>query len=156
MSDSPPNDHFRVEHRDVTRSDISRFANAIGATDDIHHNISAARDVGYPDVVAPLSFFMSMGLSVGRHLPRALLGRDGLNLDDELAKRRVLAGETEVSWYGDIYAGDRVTVEQRLVEVSKKTGRSGHLGVYVYERKYSVNGSLKVLEKFSRIARDDE
>jgi acyl dehydratase len=156
VKDSSPEVQFRVEHRDVTRSDIRRFADAIGATSRVHHDVAAAREVGYPDVVAPLFFFMTIGLSVGRHVPRSLLGRDGLNRDDELAGRRVLAGETEVSWHGDIFAGDRVEVEQRLVDHSEKTGRSGHLNVYVFERSYSVEGNLRILERFSRIARDDE
>lgn len=142
------------EHRDISRQDVRRFALATGALDPLHHEVEVAQAAGYPDLLAPAYFFVSLGLSFHRLRPRAELGPAGLPLDDPLAGRRVVAGGSEVSWAGDIFAGDRITVAQQLLGVTHKSGgRSGPLDFYEFERTYSRGDQVLVRERFVRIGR---
>jgi acyl dehydratase len=142
-----------TEIRPVSRLDVQRFAVACGFSDPVHHEVAAARAAGYPDLLAPRYFFVSLGLSLGRTRLRLDLGAEGLPLDDDLSGRRVVAGETEIRWLSDIFAGDTITVTQRLVDVSRKAGRSGMLEMFKYERTYERDSHLVVHETFVRIAR---
>lgn len=40
----------------VSRVKIAEFATAVGATAPVHHDVDAATEAGYPDVVAPPTF----------------------------------------------------------------------------------------------------
>lgn len=144
---------WATETREVGRHDVRRFADSIGARDPVHHDIEEARRAGYPDLLAPEWFFSALGLSFGRWVTRDRLGPEGLPLDDDLAGRRVVAGETRVEFYGDIVAGTTITVAQRLVSVTRKEGSKGVLEVYRYERTYADGDTVLVREFFSRIAR---
>jgi acyl dehydratase len=146
-------DRVLTEIRHVSRLDVQRFAVACGFSDPVHHDVTAAHAAGYPDLLAPRYFFVSLGLSLGRTRLRSELGTEGLPLDDDLSGRRVVAGETDVRWISDIFAGDTITVTQRLVDTSQKVGRSGILEMFKYERIYERDLQLVVFETFVRIAR---
>jgi hypothetical protein len=141
------------ELREISRVDIRKFAAAIGATDQAHYSVRTAHERGYPDLLAPAYFFISLGLSLGRIGPRSQFGPAGLPNDDPLASRRVVAGEVHVEWFGDLFAGDEVLVEQTLTGTSSKVGRSGAFDTYTYERRYARQGAIVVREVFTRIAR---
>ena len=142
-----------AETRHVSREDIRRFAVATGAESARHHDSDAARAEGYRDVVAPPGFFVSLGLSLNRVRPRSELSDNGLPLLDALAGKRAVAGETSVEWFGDIVAGDDIDIVQRLLGVTERSGRSGPLRLYEYERTYSRGTELLVRERYVRIAR---
>jgi acyl dehydratase len=149
----PGADQSRTAVHPVTRAEIRRFACAIGAANPEHHDVAAARAAGHPDLVAPPYFCTAIGLALGRTVPRAELGPDGSPLADELAGRRIMAGQTAVSWHGDLYAGDEITVTQRLLSAEHKQSRGGPLDVLTYERRYLRNGQLLVREEYVRLAR---
>ncbi|WP_052068103.1 FAS1-like dehydratase domain-containing protein [Rhodococcoides fascians] len=142
-----------IERRYVSRRDVRRFALSIGALDPVHHDLAAAQAAGHVDLLAPAWFFSSLGLSFGRLVDRSRLGEEGLPLDDDLAGRRVLAGETVVEWSGDLEARTVVEVSQELASVTSKEGSRGMLEFYAYERTYAVDGRILVRESFTRIAR---
>ena len=52
----------------VAREKIREFAEAIGATDPIHHDVEAARAAGYPDVVAPATFLTIIATAANRQV----------------------------------------------------------------------------------------
>lgn len=139
--------------REISRWDIRKFAAAVGAADQAHYSVRIARQRGYPDLLAPAYFFISLGLSLGMIGPRSQFGRAGLPNDDPLSGRRVVAGEVHVEWFGDLFAGDEVLVEQTLIGTSAKVGRSGPFDTYTYERRYARQGAVVVREVFTRIAR---
>ena len=85
-----PGTREAAEHL-VTRPEVRRFACAISAMEPYHHNVAAARALGYPDLLAPSYFFAVLGLAIGRELPRSGLGPDGSPLNDELAGRRIIS-----------------------------------------------------------------
>jgi acyl dehydratase len=137
----------------VTRDNIRKFAVATGAAEPIHHDPAAARQAGYPDVVAPRYFFVSLGLALDQLRPRSELSAGGMPRGDPLAGRPVMAGETSVEWHGEILAGDEIVVTQTFAGMSAKEARSGNLEVHRYEREYVRGTELLVRERYSRIAR---
>jgi acyl dehydratase len=137
----------------VTRDEVIRFARAIGSTTPIHYDADVAIEAGFRDVVAPPFFFQVLGLSLGRNVARAELGVDGTPLTDDLHGRKVVAGETAIQWFGDIVAGDEISLTQRLIETRRERGSTGDLDVYVYERVYSRGLEPLVVETYTRIAR---
>jgi acyl dehydratase len=141
------------EEREITRESIRKFAVSTGALDPVHFDVEAARAQGYRDLLAPAYFFVSLGLSFHRIRPRAELADTGLPLDDELAGRRVVAGETNIEWFGDIFAGDTILVTFRRLGIEHKVGRSGPLDLYHCERTYSRDGQVLFLERYVRMAR---
>jgi len=48
---------------EVGRAKIAEFATAIGADDPAHHDVEAARALGYPDVIAPPTFAIVLTLA---------------------------------------------------------------------------------------------
>lgn len=142
---------IQVEHL-VTETEIIRFAQATGSSEPIHVNGAAAVAAGYRGVVAPPFFFQVLGFRLGRDVPRWALSEDGTPLSDELSGRKVIAGETAVTWYGEIIAGDLIQVTQRLISIEHKSGSRGALDVYVYERVYTRDGSPILVETYTRIA----
>lgn len=136
----------------VTRHEIRRFAFAVGATAPIHHDVAAARAGGHRDLVAPPFYFTTLSLSLGRMVPPDQLRADGLALDDQLVGR-VVAGDASVEWFGEILAGDELTVRQHFDGSRSKVGRSGPFTIFDYTRSYTVDGRQVVLERLARIAR---
>jgi acyl dehydratase len=138
----------------VTRHDVRHFAVAIGAMAPEHHDVDAARALGYADLLAPAYYFSTLSLSLGRVLPSAKLRADGLAADDELALR-VVAGESSVEWLRPIVAGDELTVVERFLGGRDKVGNSGRLTFFDYLREYSAGGELAVIERMVRIGRHE-
>jgi acyl dehydratase len=141
------------ERQLVTRELIRRFAVATGNMAPIHHDVEHARACGHRDLVAPPFYFCTLGLSLGRTLPREKLREDGLPLADQTVGRIVM-GETSVHWYGHILAGDEVEVAQTFEGVETRRGRNGRLNFYSYTRAYTVLGTVIVREEFVRVGRE--
>ena len=138
---------------EVTRDSIHRFAIASGITAPIHHDVAMARAAGYRDIVAPAYFFVSLGLSMDQDRQRPELSAGGMALDDPLAEKQVVAGETQVEWLGQILAGDTIRIERTFVGAEHKRGRSGRFAIYTFRRDYSRNEELLIRETYARIAR---
>jgi acyl dehydratase len=145
---------FRSETFDVSRRDIAKFATAIGARSPIYFNTSAARRIGYRDVVAPPSFYVALGMARGKLKQRSELMPDGLPDGEPLAGMRMMAGDTDVRLHYPIVAGDSIKVSQRLVNTYEREGRSGHIRFMTFERRYVRQDDLTVaVERYVRLAR---
>lgn len=105
----------------VTAESIRTFAQAVGDLNPLYLDREAARQAGYPDVIAPPTFCMHM--RGGRMLPEVPLEPGMVSLH---------AGQ-ELEFYDEIYAGRTYTAVAKVAEVYEKTGRSGPLGVIVRE-----------------------
>lgn len=105
----------------ITAEDIREFAEAVGDLNPLYLDPKAARQAGYPNVIAPPTYCMH--LRGGKVLPE-------VPLDPGLA---TLHAGQELEFEDEIYAGQTYTVTARLADVYEKTGRSGPLGVIVRE-----------------------
>lgn len=106
---------------DIRTEEIRAFAEAVGDLNPLYLDPEAAKQAGYPNVIAPPTFCMNM--RGGRMLPEVPLESGFTSLH---------AGQ-EFEFYDEIYAGQTYSAVGKLVEVYEKTGRSGPLGVIVRE-----------------------
>lgn len=145
-------DHVTV----VGRTDIRRYAQAIGETDPIHFDPGAAADAGHPDIVAPPYFPYVIRTHAAHLVERGELTADGSAMADvpPIASTRAMAGETEITVGPPIHAGDTITLRKRIIDVFEKQGRSGDL-VFVKTEFTFTNQRDEVVfvERFTRIYR---
>jgi acyl dehydratase len=111
----------QLEPVTVTAEDIKAFAEALGDLNPLYLDAEAARQAGYPDVIAPPMFCMQM--RGGRMSPEVPLPSGLTSLH---------AGQ-ELDFYDEIVAGQTYTITARVAEVYEKTGRSGPMDIIVRE-----------------------
>jgi acyl dehydratase len=105
----------------ITADDIRVFAEAVDDLNPLYLDPEAARQAGYPNVIAPPTYCMHLrGNKVVPEIPLA----PGL--------ASLYAGQ-EFEFHDELYADRTYTVTARLADVYEKTGRSGPLGVIVRE-----------------------
>ena len=106
---------------EVGREKIREYANAIGASNPVHHDRDAARAAGFRDVVAPPMFCVVYS---ARAMGPAILDPDvGINL------AAMLHGSQEFEWGEPVCAGDEITTTSRISEIYERGG----MGFYVFE-----------------------
>jgi acyl dehydratase len=105
----------------ITAQDIRAFVEAVGDFNPLYLDPAAAREAGYPDVIAPPLFCLQMR-------------GDRRLLEVEIEPGLVtLNGGQDLEFYDDLCAGQTYTATAKIAEVYEKTGRSGPLGVIVRE-----------------------
>ena len=108
-------DSYSVE---VEKGSLRFFAKAIGETNPIYVHEEAARAAGYPTLPAPPTYGIALeGLNPNPWPWMKLLG---------LENKTPLPfhGEQEFEYFRLIYAGDRLTLQERIVDMfDKKDGR---------------------------------
>jgi acyl dehydratase len=106
---------------EVGREKIREYANAIGATNPVHHDREAALAAGYRDVVAPPMFCVVYS---ARALGPGILDPDvGINLP------AMVHGGQEFVWGEPVCAGDEITTSAKVSEIYEQDGK----GFYVFE-----------------------
>jgi acyl dehydratase len=106
---------------DVEKGAILRFVEAIGDPNPIYQDEAAAKAAGFPGLVAPPTFAVSLGSNERfRH-----------SLD--LGTRSLLHGEQQIELNRPIVAGDRLTVRSKVADVQERAGASGPMDVLVVE-----------------------
>jgi len=98
---------------EVTRNDIRRFAAAIGDPNPLYTDREAAKAAGYTDVIAPPTFLISA--STGG-------GDGGFIREPELGLNfaMVVHGEQSFAFSRPVQAGDVLTMEQRIADITAK------------------------------------
>ena len=103
---------FTVE---VEKRWVRSFAEAIGETNPVYFEESAAKAAGYRSLPAPPTF--SFAMIMDRNQSFMIL--DELGID----KRRAMHAEQSFTYHTDLCAGDVVTGRQKVVDVyDKKNG----------------------------------
>jgi acyl dehydratase len=99
----------------LERSRLRFFAKAIGETDPVYSELSAAKDAGYDDLPAPPTFLFAAELESGAI--DALLARLGVPV------AKLLHGEQGFTYHAAARAGDVITVRSRIEDIyDKKDG----------------------------------
>jgi acyl dehydratase len=105
----------------VGREKVREYAHAVGETNPIHLDPDAARAAGYADVVAPPMFAVVYSAPA---MGPAILDPDvGINL------ALMLHGGQEFVWGPLVVAGDEITTQTSVKDISERDGR----GFYVFE-----------------------
>lgn len=104
----------------IERGRVQFFSKVLGITDPIHIDISAARAHGYPDLVAPPSFYMVIEAAANDELKRSgqssFLDRIGCDY------RYLLHGDESYDYLGGIYAGEEVSLTTTVVDFYDRKG----------------------------------
>jgi acyl dehydratase len=143
-------------HVDVSATDIAKYAHTMGETAPEYFDEAAARAAGFRAIVAPLGFYVAVRITSTMVRPRSEIIEDGTPDDDfpPVNASQVMAGETDATFTGRIHAGDRITVEKSLVDLTEKTGSSGRLGLMRLRFRLSNQlGEQLVVEDYTRILR---
>lgn len=137
----------------VTAVDIRKFAQAIGETNPIHVDPTAARAAGHPDVVAPPLFFQTMTFDP---VAAESLPADGspVELDVPVPATRAMGGSSEYTVKRLARAGEWIHVRSVLTDVQVKRGKSGLLFAIVVQTDFSdAEGSLVASETATYLKR---
>ena len=126
----------------VGREKVREFAAAVGEEDPRHHDPEAAREAGYDDVVAPPMFVV---VYTGRAIGPALFDPEvGIDF------ARMVHGGQEFVWDAPVVAGDEITTEVEVKDVSERGG----LEFYVFEsRSTNQDGATVCTGKWTNIVR---
>jgi acyl dehydratase len=104
-----------TEPYEVSRVKIAEFASAIGDTNPIYRDRSAAQAAGHPDVIAPPTFAIVISMAGSG----AALADPGLGLNYAM----VVHGEQRFSYTRPIAAGDVLTAQVTLTDI-RDVGRN--------------------------------
>jgi acyl dehydratase len=110
----------------VGREKIKEYARAVGETNPLYLDESAARQAGYDDVVAPPMF--AVVYSSSAVVPAMF------DSDVEMNFAMMVHGGQQFEWGPLVVAGDEITTTTSVKDISEKRGR----GFYVFES-VSVN-----------------
>jgi acyl dehydratase len=126
----------------VGREKVREFASAVGEENPLHHDVEAAREAGYSDVVAPPMFAVVFG---GRAMGPALFDPEvGIDFS------RMVHGGQEFVWGPPIVAGDEIATEVEVKDVSERGG----LEFYVFEsRSTNQDGATVCTGTWTNIVR---
>lgn len=111
----------------IEKGRLRFFARAIGETDPIYSDEAAAQAAGHRAIPAPPTFMFSIDLDGPELLPIVSL------LDLDIG--RVLHGSQDFEYLGQIYAGDSITQQSKIVDIYDKKG--GTLEFVVQESTYT-------------------
>ncbi len=124
------------------------FAKAIGETNPVYLDELAALNAGYRALPAPPTFPFSLDLESDSDLPPEV---ELLAMDIG----RILHGGQDFEYFGQIYAGDEITVNRELVDIYQK--KNGALEFVVVESRYhNQEGRLMALARATMIYRNDD
>ena len=138
-----------VENLRVERGKIAEFARAIQDPTEIYYDREAAENAGHPRVPAPPTFLRSSYLP--RYRPPGIDGN--LGFDFGLDSRYLVHGEQAFEFERPVYADDTLSGETTLVDVFRKSGRSGgEMTFVVLETEFTDgDGELVATSKNTRI-----
>ena len=103
---APPSEPYPV-----SREKIREFATAIGDQNPAYHDVPAAQALGHPDLIAPPTFGIVLGLRLG-----AVVFDPDLGLNYAM----VVHGEQSFVLHRPIRAGDELTGTLTITDISAK------------------------------------
>ena len=105
----------------VGREKVREYAHAVGETNPLHLDVEAARAAGHADLVAPPMFaVVYTSPAIG---PAMLDPEVGIDF------ARMVHGAQEFAWGPLVVAGDEITTEVAVADVSERGG----MGFFVFE-----------------------
>ena len=137
----------------VTKKDIRRFAQAIDDPNPLYVDEEYAKETRYGHIIAPPLFCHAFAYD---DVPVIQLREDGLPKEIEvpLPTKRALGGGSSFEVGEPVRAGDVITVRKKIMDIYKKTGKSGDLYFVVIDNTYTnQNGEMVAHEKATYIHR---
>lgn len=130
---------------DVEKGQLRLFAKATGETNPIFFDEAAAKAAGYPAIAAPPTFAFCLASLA----PPA----KGSLRDMDVPIEKVLHGEQHFTYHKQIFAGDRIRIKSKVVDIYDKKG--GALEFVVTEiTSHNQNGELCVSARNIAVVRN--
>ncbi|MDH5651334.1 MAG: MaoC family dehydratase N-terminal domain-containing protein [Gammaproteobacteria bacterium] len=142
-----------VEYFLVTDRDIRRFAQAIGDPNPIYSDETVANNSPYKGIIAPPLICQMFAYT---DCPAGELKQDGSpkEIDVPLPTDKVLGGSSAFELGEPIRIGDEIKVTKKIIDIHRKSGRSGELYFVVVENRWeNQHGQLVAREVASYINR---
>lgn len=112
----------------VDKSRIRQFARSVGLDDPAYFDEAAAKQAGYPGLIAPLTLPIALGQDVdpgGGEMPRI-----------KWNVATLLHEGTEIIFDRPIFAGDVLTMKSQLKSITEREGKSGKRVIYTIEQAF--------------------
>jgi acyl dehydratase len=122
----------------VERGKIREFALAIGDDNPIYTDQAAAAEAGFADVTIPPTFPTVIDMWGGPDFFQLV---EALQLD----LLKVLHGEQEYEYLGDVYPGDEIIATIKVTDAKTRSGSSGAMNLFTLETVYSNQRGEKVM-----------
>ena len=107
-----------------------QFARAVGYTDLVFYDEDYARSKGYRGLLAPPGFLGHPVFIPGK----PARGPEVLRMDIPL--KRVLKGGTDIEYFDDVCAGDRLAATSQIVDIAEREGRLGPMLIVQMDTTY--------------------
>ena len=124
----------------VERGRIQFFSKVLGLADPIHSDPAAARRRGYPDVVAPPSFFIVLDCEAEEARSRLREGSVAELVNCDF--RYLLHGDETYDYSGPVFAGDEVTHTTTITDFYDKKGGALEFATFASELNHRDRGVL--------------
>lgn len=125
---------FKPYSYSVERGKIKEFAQAIGDNNSIYYSVEAAQKCGFRDVPVPPTFATAIDMWAGPDFEQLM---EAL----EINPLKVLHGEMQYTYVGDICAGDTIHCTSKVIEVIEKR----NMNLFTIETKYKNQHNAIVL-----------
>lgn len=131
---NPENVGRKSEQREilVEHGQLKLFAKAVGETNPIYFDQSAAKAAGHRDILAPPTFGNCLKLLA----PSTELSYESLGID----YKKLLHAEEKIESFQPIYAGDILTLETEVIDMYEKKG--GALQFLIMRTSIHCDGQL--------------
>ncbi len=132
---------------EIEKGKIKELAAAIGDDNPIYQSKEAAQEAGFDDVPIPLTFLQVVDTW------------GGYSFDEKmkilkLNPVKILHGEQEYEHLLDIYPGDVLTVNSKVIDVKVKKGASGGMDLIKTENRYkNQRGELAAISRNTTVHR---
>ncbi|MFA1710101.1 MaoC family dehydratase N-terminal domain-containing protein [Peribacillus frigoritolerans] len=138
---------FRPYSFGVEKGKIKELAAAIGDDNPIFSSMQAAQEAGYERIPVPLTYLQIIDS----------FGGYGFEEKIEVLKFnpvKILHGEQEYEYLGDIFDGDELTVTSKIIQAETKTGSTGSMDIVTQENRYTnQKGELVATAKSTLVHR---
>ncbi len=115
---------------EVDNTGCRQFARSVGYTHPLFYDETHARSKGYRGILAPPGFLGHPLMAPGQQ-SRA---PGGFGLD--IPFKRVLNGGTDIEYFDEVCAGDKLTATTKLADISEREGRMGPMLILNSETTY--------------------
>lgn len=131
---------------EVTTTSVRAFARGVGYTDLVYFDEAAAKAAGYRSLPAPPTYLGTPIFIPGESSDTFSGPKDsGPSIDHGLPN--LLDGGTETEYYGDICAGDTLTVTSQIADLSTRQGRSTGMMLITTQETRVVNQGGELVAK---------
>ncbi len=131
---------------EIDNTGCRQFARAVGYTDPVYFDETAAKAAGHRGIPAPVGFLGHPVVVPGQP------SRTPEPFRMDIPYKRVLNGGTDIEYLADVCAGDKLTATTKLADLSEREGRMGPMLIVNTETTFkNDNGETVAIQRGTAI-----